>query len=179
MSSPQDLSQLDPAEIKHSIAETRSGLLAKLESLETEVKSEVNGAKSFVQQKVEDVKSAFDVRNLIGTHPLASVGTALFAGWILDQLIPVRRSELERSARPQVFSSGESSVASYANEQRQTAGEASSAGVLSRFEPEIAQLKLLGLEAIFSPMRQIIKSSLSEGTALKAEQVLDDVIRKI
>ncbi len=80
MASVEQISKQEPEQIRQQIVETRTALVQKLENLESEVKGTVEVAKQSVQEKVDDVKKAFDVRERIRERPLTFLGASLLVG---------------------------------------------------------------------------------------------------
>ena len=185
MSEFEELSKKDPEEIRECIERTRSGLIAKLETLETEVKHEVKEARSFMQNKVDNVKDAFDINKQIRARPLASVGGGFLLGLLLGNNF-FRNSD--REAEQSSFTHREdarvtnlrpASSEQYRHRERKVPGAGMAASLVDYFGPELNQLKSITLGALISPVRDAAKSAVSPKLASKLDNVFDTMIEKI
>lgn len=94
-----DLSQKGPDEILQQIQETRASLAEKLGSLETEVKETVEGAKASVQETIQDVKNAVDVREYLKARPWTFLAGSIIVGACVGFASTPRGKDLQRRAR--------------------------------------------------------------------------------
>src|ERR1700730_10040165 len=101
MDQEPDVMKEEPEAIRQHIDETRSSLTEKLETLESQVRGTVQGARATVEETIEavkgtvqdtvrSVKRTFDVNYQVEQPPWTMVGCPLLAGCILGSLTGVR-----------------------------------------------------------------------------------------
>lgn len=98
MQTAEELSKCDPETIEQHIEGTRASIAEKIGVLEQEVMGTVEKTKQSMQETVEGVKNAFDVKAKIAARPVQSVCGAILAGAVSGYLLSGRRD----AARPAV-----------------------------------------------------------------------------
>lgn len=98
----ENLSQQEPEQIRQQIVETRAALADKLGNLETEVMGTVEVAKQSVQDKVEDVKRAVDLREYIRERPWTWFGGSIAAGVATALLLSPQRRHITKNLSDRV-----------------------------------------------------------------------------
>jgi hypothetical protein len=86
-----NLSQLSTEEVRQQITRTRSSLVQKIDSLEKQVKTTIDGsAESFkekVEQVAQSVKETFDLRRQLEQRPWAILGGSLVVGYLAGSVV--------------------------------------------------------------------------------------------
>lgn len=95
-----ELSEQSPEEIQQQIEATREALKEKISSLEMGISDTYQEAKSSVKEKLEDVKSVFDVKQQIINHPIAFVSILLAAGYAITHKNNSKQNPQTSFARP-------------------------------------------------------------------------------
>jgi ElaB/YqjD/DUF883 family membrane-anchored ribosome-binding protein len=83
MDTTQAVNSSSPELLREEIERTRASLGEKLETLETEVRSSVHDASETVRERIEGMRSIFDVKQQIQAHPWTSVGIAVGVGYAI------------------------------------------------------------------------------------------------
>jgi ElaB/YqjD/DUF883 family membrane-anchored ribosome-binding protein len=175
----------EPEVIRQQMAETRSALTEKLQTLEQQVVETVSDANTAVAGTVETVKDAvqdtvkdtFDVPLQVQRHPWAFVGGSVALGYLggalLDQRNGGQRRDVPAPSRD------------YARTDNDLKGGAGTeAGgvtgwVSKEFSPEIAKLKALAIGALIGVARDAVVPSLSGEIRTRVEEIMNDLTTRM
>lgn len=185
----------DPSEVRAEMAETRSALTEKLETLEQRVKGTVEAAqhsveetfenvKETVQETVQTVKRTFDIKHQVEQHPWAMLGTSVGAGFILGRLQPA--STHRQAAPPMMHGNGVSSLSSLTSPVSHEASRRRKAAhrpgikhkLLDHFGEEINMLEKAAVSGIMGLLRDWLKQSMPS-ISPQVEKVLDSATAKM
>jgi len=181
MHSTEVLSSQEPEEIRQSIELTRAGLTQKIETFKSVIEGDVADAKDFVREKVEDVKSTFDLARRVRRNPWQFVGASLAVGCVLGAI-------LFRSHRTSTFTqdNGSSSLGGTtpslslgtdlfgiegSTNNRATEvvrskiaspREPATAGLFSRYSAEISEIQSLAVGALIGAVLDLAKTSVKK-----------------
>jgi ElaB/YqjD/DUF883 family membrane-anchored ribosome-binding protein len=183
MNEESNWNQLSTEEIRQQIAQTRSSLVQKIDSLDKQVKAAIDGgAESFketVEQVVQSVKQAFDLRRQLEEHPWAMLGGSLVVGYLAGRVVlhgrgissttgraatadghaasnlepPPAAMELPAADRPS------SETCSYRTESKNTAPTFLEE-LTQQLAPELKELKALAIRFAAELLREVIEQTL-------------------
>lgn len=172
---PTAVQEKEPEEIRADMEETRASLTEKLNTLEHTVKD-----------TVQTVKDNVDPRHHMRVHPWATVGGAVFAGFLLGKLAPSSRNKTAwppgRAYPAGPTTNGTSASAAAGISNGPLAPEESKPGLIrrlaSQFGEEIEVLEGAAIAAGIGLLRDWAKESLPK-FAPDIDKAMNRIITKV
>ena len=184
-----------PEVIRQQMEETRASLAEKIETLEQQVVGTVQDARRSMNDTVQGVKDAFDLKLQVQRHPwpmlAGSVAVGFVAGAVVDRMIPeARPSAAPADLHPQrwpAIGNGGVSERPMSEELRQeplprAETHANSDWLHSlahEFAPEISKMKGLAVGAAMSVLREMLAQSVPAQLKPQVTDVLDNITVKL
>jgi ElaB/YqjD/DUF883 family membrane-anchored ribosome-binding protein len=175
MDTAQGIDSDSPEMIREQIEETRASLGQKLESLETEVRSSVQGASDSVKETVNNVKRAFDMRYQVRSRPWVAVGAAFGVGLALGAM--ACNQPWGQASGTQRGAMGERGSGRGRGERR--LGSSSFGWMRRQVQPEIDTVKSVAIGAAVSLIGDLLKEALPQGFRSRIDPIVSSAAQKL
>jgi len=176
----------EPEELRAEIAETRSSLTDKLETLEERVKGTVETAQHKVEDTMAAVKRSFDIHHHAAQRPWLVFGSSVAAGFLIGSLRPKKVAAVPPSSS-NGHANGIHSLSSMASggepgvvrKKRHSNHRPSlKARLIHQFEDEIALLEKAAIGGLMGTLREWLKQTMPS-LAPQLDQVMNSATTKL
>lgn len=191
-----------PDLIRQQMSETRASLTEKLESLENQMVSTVQGATASVAETVESVKEAvissaesvqgsihqtvetvkdtLDIKQWVQTYPWMALGGSVAIGFVLaswTRARPLRCAEKTVSAGPDTFRRNGAAPAIVG--KTRSSGGGMWTDLNQTLGSEWRQLKGLALATLFGAARDYVARQVPPSVSPRLSEIMDDMTAKL
>jgi len=185
---PNDFLDKKPDELESEIAETRSSLTDKLETLECRVRGTVEAAQESVEHTIDSVKQAFDIRHHVDKRPWTVLGLSVATGFVLGSVRKAPAAVTQPIAPTHNgHGNGEHSLSSLAGaatgdghrRRRQSPQRPTlKTRLIHQFEDEIALLEKTAIGGVMGTIRDWLKQAMPS-IAPQLDQVMNSATSKL